>query len=93
MSSADAVKLLREDVKNLKERLSRSITTGETFEKEWREREREVQTCREEIQRLKEELARSEAEANASKASSEAAEAKAEEVRGREGEGDIVKGY
>jgi len=80
LSSADAVKLLREDVKNLKERLARSVNTGETFEKQLREREKEVGVCREEIQRFHDELGRMEATLEALRSRCEDAEAKAEEV-------------
>ena len=80
LSSADAVKLLRDDVKNLKERLARAIETGETFEKQLRERERESESRKEEIQRLQHAVAESEAELEASRTRAQAAEAKAEDV-------------
>ena len=45
LSSGDAVKLLREDVRSLKERLAASVQTGETFERELRDREAELRSA------------------------------------------------
>ena len=81
LSSADAVKLLREDVKTLKERLARSVETGEMFERQLREREKELTQCRDEIvPKLTSDLATAEAAAVDAGAHAEMEARKAEEA-------------